>query len=172
MAAGKTDDRGWSLADTFNGVDEGAAGGVASIEPAALTVGCAWGRWQRALRRRRGDWERRLAEFAPMIQPESSTVGGALEPGSGRERVLRAAVLLQRAWRWFANEMVENGLWDDDDYSATAEELLAAPVTTSPPFRFLVRARLHAPLRLWPGGVSGQHRDARRWRVGSGSMIG
>ena len=27
MAAGKTDDRGWSLADTFNGVDEGAAGG-------------------------------------------------------------------------------------------------------------------------------------------------
>ena len=27
VAAGKTDDRGWSLADTFNGVDEGAAGG-------------------------------------------------------------------------------------------------------------------------------------------------
>ena len=27
VAAGKTDDRGWSLADVFNGVDEGAAGG-------------------------------------------------------------------------------------------------------------------------------------------------
>ena len=27
VAAGKTDDRGWSLADTLNGVDEGGAGG-------------------------------------------------------------------------------------------------------------------------------------------------
>jgi hypothetical protein len=29
VAAGKTDDRGWSLADTFNAVDEGSAGGPA-----------------------------------------------------------------------------------------------------------------------------------------------
>ena len=27
VASGKTDDRGWSIADTLNGVDEGSAGG-------------------------------------------------------------------------------------------------------------------------------------------------
>ena len=37
MAAGKTDDRGWSLADTLNGVDEGSAGGPPMPGGAAAT---------------------------------------------------------------------------------------------------------------------------------------
>ena len=31
VAAGKTDDRGWSLADCFNQVDEGSAGGPGQL---------------------------------------------------------------------------------------------------------------------------------------------
>ena len=46
VAAGKTDDRGWSLADVFNGVDEGSAGGPA-------VPGGAAGAKANAARRRR-----------------------------------------------------------------------------------------------------------------------
>ena len=84
-------------------------------------------------------------------------------------------MVLQRAWRWYANEMFEYGVWDEEDNEATAEQLHAVPVTTSPPFRFLVRVRLHAPMREWCFmglGISAHYRDARRWRVSSGGATG
>ena len=84
-------------------------------------------------------------------------------------------MVLQRAWRWYANEMFESGVWDEEDSEATAEQLHAVPVTTSPPFRFLVRVRLHAPMQQWYHmglGVSAHYRDARRWRVSSGGATG
>ena len=99
----------------------------------------------------------------------------ALASGSGCERVLRAVVVLQRAWRWYANEMFEYGVWDEEDNEATAERLYAAPVTTSPPFRFLVRVRLHAPVvRSYRMGLAycAHYRDGRRWRVSSGGATG
>ena len=135
---------------------------------AAVAVQRAWRRW-------RDDWERRLDGSAPVLEPQASAVDDALASGFGCERVLRAVVVLQRAWRWYANEMLEYGVWDEEDYEATAEQLEAVPVTTSPPFRFLVRVRLHAPVREWclmGLGVSAHYRDGRRWRVNGRDATG
>ena len=136
-------------------------------QAAAVAVQRAWRRW-------RDDWERRLDGSAPVLEPQASAVDDALASGSGCERVLRAVVVLQRAWRWYANEMIEYGVWDEEDNGLT-EQLHVVPVTNSPPFRFLVRVRLHAPMRelcLMGLGVSAHYRDARRWRVNSGGATG
>ena len=49
VASGKTDDRGWSIADTLNGVDEGSAGGP------AMPGGAVGAKAQAARRRRLKD---------------------------------------------------------------------------------------------------------------------